>query len=141
MRARSSTGPAVARVAIVDTDQATGQARPGARLAPRKGRRRTYRLDVDVDADSPVEAFESDSFIQVSVFATVMRTIMLFEGPDGVGRRIPWSCGPRLTVIPRAGLNENAQYVRETASLEFFSFPSADGYTRPLGPLPRRGHP
>ena len=99
-------GPAVARVAIVDTDQETGQARPGARLVSRKGRRWTYRLDVDVDADLPVEAFESDSFIQVSVFATVMRTIMLFEGPDGVGRRIPWSCGPRLTVIPRAGRRE-----------------------------------
>jgi hypothetical protein len=121
-------GPATARVAVVDTDAETGRVRPGARLQKRRGRRRSYELGVDLDADSPVEAFDSDAFIQVSAFATVMRTIMFFEGQDGVGRRIPWSCGPRLTVVPRAGLLTNAFYDRDSASLRFFSFPSPQGY-------------
>ncbi len=121
-------GPAGARVAVVDTDAETGVSRPGARLEPRRGSRRYFETGGTWDADTPAEAFESDAFIQVSAFATVMRTLMLFEGPDGVGRRIPWACGPRLTVVPRAGLQANAFYDRETASLRFFSFPSKDGY-------------
>jgi hypothetical protein len=122
-------GPATDRLAVVDTDAETGAVRSPARLAPRQARRRSYDIGVTLDADSPVEAFESEAFIQVSAFATVMRTIMLFEGPDGVGRRIPWQCGPLLTIVPRAGSLANAFYDRGAASLRFFSFPSDDGYT------------
>ncbi len=72
---------------------------------------------------------ESPAFIQVSVWATVLRTMYLYEEADALGRPISWGFpAPQLLVIPRAGWLENAFYERRSHSLQFFSF-KADGRT------------
>ena len=71
---------------------------------------------------------ESRAFNQVSAFATVMRTIRLYEEPDTLGRRVRWAFpGEQLIVLPRAGWGENAVYVREQGRLEFYYFQSRNG--------------
>ena len=61
------------------------------------------------------------AFIQVSVFATVLKTMRLFE--DALGREVRWAFeGTHLFVVPNAGTWRNAFYDRETHSLQFFSF-------------------
>jgi hypothetical protein len=110
-------GPVTPRVAVIDLDPTTEQLEPGAVFLPPEGGRTlgAYRADKS--------KITSNHFIQVSVFATVYRTIYLFERPDTLGRRIAWGFGgPQLLVVPRAGWLANAYYERSSHSLQFFSF-------------------
>ena len=132
-------GPVAARVAIVDLDAESGTLRPGARFRHPKGTRKgTY--EVDAAALEPVPApadLEVDSYVQVSTFANVMLTLQFFERADMVGRRLRWAfASPQLLVVPRAGVMDNAFYERETGSLQFFSYPAADGELRPTALSP-----
>ena len=57
---------------------------PGAVFQPPGGNRTLGRYDVDRDD------VMSSTFIQVSVFATVYRTMYLFEQPKVLGRKVRW---------------------------------------------------
>ena len=114
-------GPVTPRVAIVDLDPSTEANVEPARFLPPEGRRKHGEYHVDATD------IESDAFIQVSTFATVLRTMYMFEEADTLGRRVSWGFdAPQLLVVPRAGWWENAYYERRSHSLQFFSFMSGD---------------
>jgi hypothetical protein len=110
-------GPVSTRVAVLDFDEKTGALHPPV-LLDRTGKRAEY----DVPRTPTDRQFQS-----VSAFATVMRTIALYESAEVLGRRIRWAFdGPQLLVVPRAGTWKNAYYERESHSLQFFSFAGRD---------------
>ncbi len=112
-------GPVTRRVAVLDFDDATGKLRNGAKFLPPSGRAKTGKYQV-TKGD-----IYSDAFMQVSVFATVLKTMYLFEDEQTLGRDLLWSFdAPQLLVVPRAGLLPNAFYERESHSLQFFYIPS-----------------
>lgn len=112
-------GPATDRVVVLDRDLVTGKLFSCRFCPPAKGRV-LGRYDIAHPVDTASRAFN-----QVSVFATVLKTIYMYEEPDTLGRRIRWAFdAPQLIIIPRAGRRENACYQRETHSLKFYSFPS-----------------
>jgi hypothetical protein len=119
-------GPVSRRVAVLDFDETTGHVVPGARfLRPAAGRELGgYELRKPGD-------LAARDFNQVSVYATVLKTMNMFEHQDTLGRKIVWAFdAPQLLVVPRAGEMHNAFYERESHSLQFFFFPSArDGRT------------
>jgi hypothetical protein len=111
-------GPATRSVAVVDRDLVTGVVYPPAKYIPPRRGRVLGRYGIQ-------EPYQVDSrtFNQVSAFATVMKTIQMFEERDALGRRVGWAFGtPQITVLPRAGWGENAFYRRERGSLEFHYF-------------------
>ena len=96
-------GPISKRVAVIDFDETTGALRNGIRFIPPPRR----------------------DLLAVSVFATVIKTIGLFEKKDALGRAVTWAFNhPQLLVVPQAGRMSNAYYERESRSLQFFFFPS-----------------
>jgi hypothetical protein len=111
-------GPVSRRVAVLDFDPQTGQILPGARYVP-PGKKKLGCYDVPER-----EGIYGRTFQQVCAFATVLRTMYLFEEPDALGRRLTWAFGsPQLLVIPRAGEWPNAFYERESHSLQLFYIP------------------
>ena len=126
-------GPVTPRVAVLDFDAESGGLRPGAKFLHQGIGKTVSCYDVDLpdinDEDALMKAFESDAFIQVNTFATVMKTIHFFESPGALGRRVTWAFdSPQLLVLPRAGVLANAFYERESGSLQFFYCPSCAGY-------------
>jgi hypothetical protein len=116
-------GPVSRRVAVLDFDPKTGEILPGARFVP-PGKKRKYGA-YELPGE---EGVYGHAFQQVCAFATVLRTMYLFEEPDTLGRRLTWAFGsPQLLVIPRAGEWPNAFYDRESHSLQLFYIPKADG--------------
>ena len=114
-------GPITPRVAVLDLDPSTEELVPGAVFQLPTGNQKLGRYDVDRDD------VMSTAFIQVSVFATVYRTMYLFEQPKVLGRKVRWGFdASQLLVVPRAGWMENAFYERRSHSLQFFSFESDD---------------
>jgi hypothetical protein len=114
-------GPITPRVAVVDLDPNDESLVPGAVFQPPNGNRTLGRYDVDRDD------MESVPFIQVSVFATVYRTMHLYERKGTLGRKVRWGFdGPQLLVVPRAGWLANAFYERRSRSLQFYSFVAGD---------------
>lgn len=115
-------GPVTKRVAILNFDPETGALTPGVPFRhPENGEAAGYVIKNPNDLNSV-------DFNQVSVFATVLNTMYMFEEPDTLGRPLTWAFdGPQLLVIPRAGEWANAFYERETHSLQFFYFqPESD---------------
>lgn len=116
-------GPITKRVAILNFDPETGALSPGVPFRrPANGR------DVAGYVIKDPHDLNSLDFNQVSVFATILKTMYMFEEPDTLGRPLTWAFdGPQLLVIPRAGEWANAFYERETHSLQFFYFqPESD---------------
>lgn len=114
-------GPVSRRVAVLDFDAATGALFPGARFIPPTPRRKIGRYEIPA-LEEGAGGIYSREFIQVSAFATVLRTMDLFEEPDALGRPLTWAFGaPQLLVVPRAGEGANAYYERESHSLQLFS--------------------
>jgi hypothetical protein len=120
-------GPITDRVAVLHFDPQTGALRPGARFNPGKklgwfenaAGENLYELRGDR------QALYTDEFMQVSVFASVLRTMDLFEKADTLGRPLTWAFdAPQLLIIPQAGQMANAYYHRESHSLQFFYFSS-----------------
>jgi hypothetical protein len=110
-------GPVTPRLAVVDLDPDTEQLEPGAVFLKPERRQKLGRYQVDRTKVS------SRHFIQVSVFATVLRTMYMYEEHDTLGRRISWGfAAPQLLVVPQAGWWANAYYERRSHSLQFFSF-------------------
>lgn len=127
-------GPVTERVAILDFDETSGELLRGTpfySLNPTKksGPRGEYRLTEKDKLYKRVEGkkkhlIESRDFNRVSVLATILKTMALFEDESVLGRRLSWAFdGPQLLVIPRAGQWANAFYQRETQSIQFFFFP------------------
>jgi hypothetical protein len=113
-------GPVSRRVAVLDFDPKTGALKRGARYVPPRSGNVLGRYDLPDPPD-----VSSSAFRQVSVFATVCKTIQMFEKNDVLGRSIRWAFdAPQLLVVPRAGKDENAYYERDSHSLQFFFFPS-----------------
>jgi len=143
-------GPACRRVAMVDLDFHTGKLRPSAKFDPRGTPYRdiaTYKVaiptkrgtrsmpwsrgsakgtDVGELGSLPLD----DTFMKVSVFGTVLRTIGLVQDPAVLGREIEWAfSGQQLLVVPRAAEMDNAFYHRESRSLQFYYGGSLHGST------------
>lgn len=115
-------GPATKRVAVVDIDADTGQRVAGARFLPPQPGRVMGKFDLPNQAQIGIE---ERGFNQVSVMATVLKTIALYEDADVLGRSVRWNFDdPQLKVVPRVGLQENAFYNRALRRLEFYFFPS-----------------
>ena len=108
-------GPVSRRVAVLDFDAQSGGILPGARFVdPGKRKLGSYECPAE-------EGIYGRSFQQVNAFATVLRTMYMFEEPDALGRRLTWAFGaPQLLVVPRAGEEPNAFYERESHSLQLF---------------------
>ena len=120
-------GPMTPRVAVLDFDETSGQLRVGAVFeAPKPGRvLGKYQCDKN-DVESP-------QFNQVSVFATVLKTMSMFERDDVLGRALTWAfAGPQLLVVPRAGEWANAFYERSSRSLQFFYFNAPDTHNKQI---------
>jgi hypothetical protein len=110
-------GPVTPRVAVVDLDPDTEELQPGAVFVPPRRNQTLGKYDVASDD------IYAPHFIQTSVFATVLRTMYMYEESDTLGRKVAWAFGgPQLLVIPRAGWWPNAFYERRSRSLQFFSF-------------------
>jgi hypothetical protein len=116
-------GPVTKRVAILNFDPETGALLPGVPFKRPAGPNddAVYEIKNPNDLNSP-------DFNQVSVFATILKTMSMFEESDTLGRPLTWAFnGPQLLVVPRAGDWANAFYDRETHSLQFFYFnPESD---------------
>ncbi|HEY7971072.1 MAG TPA: hypothetical protein VID95_13840 [Candidatus Limnocylindrales bacterium] len=110
-------GPVTPRIALVDLDPDTEALRPAVKFQPPAGSRTLGRYAANRNA------VESRAFIAVSAFATVWRTVKLFEEERTLGRTISWGFdAPQLLVVPQAGWLENAYYERSSHSLQFFAF-------------------
>jgi hypothetical protein len=114
-------GPITKRVAVLDFCQKSGELLKGARFSPPKKGRVLGSYEVNgKDIYSP-------GFIQVNVFATVWKTINMFEKDEVLGRPIKWAFpAQQLLVVPRAGEMANAYYERDSHSIQFFFFPHPD---------------
>ncbi len=113
-------GPVSERVAVIDFDADGQLVKSKARFKPPAGKK------PGLYAGASGEKIQSDAFIQVNVFATVLKTMSMFEEADALGRRLSWGFNaPQLLVVPRAGKWANAYYERDSHSLQFFYFPSA----------------
>jgi len=122
-------GPITDRIAVLDFEPETGQLAQGARFhSPLPGRVRGWYENaqgVDLYKIKEESKYYTPEFLQVSVFATVLRTMYLFERTDTLGRPLTWAFdAPQLLVVPRAGKQANAYYHRDSHSLQFFYFDS-----------------
>lgn len=122
-------GPISKRIAVLDFSPKTGALQPSARFVPAPPNRRlgwyeTASSKKNLNAVKKEEDLYSPEFMQVSVFASVLRTMYMFEKRDTLGRPLNWAFNaPQLLVIPRAGEWANAFYHRDSHSLNFFYFP------------------
>src|ERR1041384_6178836 len=113
-------GPVTKRLAILNFDSETGALSPGVPF--RQAANGEDHGDYVVKDPQDLNSLD---FNQVSVFATILKTIYMFEEPDTLGRPLTWAFnGPQLLVVTRAGEWANAFYERETHSLQFFYFQS-----------------
>jgi hypothetical protein len=117
-------GPVTRKLAVLDFDPASGSLSPAVPFELPRGSRTLGRYAIP-QTRGEVDT-RSIAFIKVSVFATVLKTMEMFQEPDTLGRALTWAFnGPQLLIVPRAGEWTNAYYERESHSLQFFQFPSA----------------
>ena len=110
-------GPVTERLAVLDFDAQTGALAQGTRFDAAAS---TYQVSPD--------AVESPDFLRTNAFATVLKTMYMFEEDDTLGRPLRWGFdGPQLLVVPVAGEWANAFYEREARCLQFFFFNSKEG--------------
>lgn len=113
-------GPVTQRIALLDFERDTGALLPAVPFRP-PARGRVLGFYEIADED---DVYASD-FMRVSVFATALKTMYMFEEDDALGRQLGWAFdGHQLLIVPRAGLWENAFYERDSRSLQFFYFPN-----------------
>jgi hypothetical protein len=110
-------GPVTERLAVLDFDPKTGELAQGTTFNAQEG---TYEVSAE-----PIEA---PDFLRTNAFATVLKTVYMFEEDDTLGRALTWGFdGPQLLVVPAAGEWANAFYEREARCLQFFFFESKSG--------------
>lgn len=130
-------GPITARVAVLDFSPKTGELMQGAYFrSPPPGKVRGWYSWTKEGAkndvyDAKADQLYSSMFMQTSVFASVLKTMHLFEEgkenteSDVLGRKLKWGFNaPQLLIVPRAGEMANAFYHRDSHSLQFFYFSS-----------------
>ena len=126
-------GPVHPRVAIVDLDANTRRLRSGASFQPQGIGKTVSCYDLSqtrLEPEFKPEDFETDSFLQVNPFATILKTLDFFEGPEMLGRTISWAFpSNQILVVPRSGEMKNAFYDRDLGSLQFFYHPAEGNYT------------
>ena len=127
---RLSDGPASDRVAVADVSDGGRAARPPARLLPPVGARHVRSFEFDEDLLDPDRVdplrLEDDTFVQLHVFACVHATLKFFE--QLLGRRVRWaSRDEQLALFPWAGTGRDAYYERESGSIRFLSYTTAEG--------------
>jgi len=118
-------GPVTDRVAVLDFDPGDDELVRGVHF--NKGKKRGWFEDEQTRdiRDYLDEEIYSPAFMQTSAFATVLKTLDLFNEQRGMGRPLTWAFNsPQLLVIPRAGEMANAYYQRDSHSIQFFYFPS-----------------
>lgn len=116
-------GPVTRRLAVLDFDPKTGILDPGVPFVRPTAKRKLggYELTEPGDVHAP-------DFLKVSLFATVLKTMYMYEEPDNLGRELTWAFGaPQLLLVPRAGEWANAFYERDSHSIQFFYFTSGSG--------------
>ncbi len=121
-------GPVSEKVAVIDFDPKTGTIESKLKFGKKGDEKKGYcycdKDGKDVNQYKGDELY-SPEFMQISTFATVLKTIELFEKHNTLGRPIKWAFpAKQLVVIPRAGKMANAFYNRDTNTLEFFYFDS-----------------
>ena len=140
-------GPACRRVAVVDLDFQTGRLRRPLPFEPTitvwKGFSH-YRVALPRSRGKVLQPWgrskergvelsqlavsNNDALLKVSVFGTVLRTLVLIQNPAVLGREISWAFpGKQLLVVPQAGELDNAFYHRDSRSLQFYYGKSAAG--------------
>jgi hypothetical protein len=126
-------GPVTSRIAVLDFDPDTGKLIKGAKFTPPKpGRKTACYANEEGKRIHEMTGNEiySPEFMQVSVFATILKVLDTFEGTrskmaNSLGRPLSWAFdSPQILVVPRAGEQANAYYHRDSNSLQFFFFPS-----------------
>jgi hypothetical protein len=119
-------GPVTRRVAVLDFDENTGALLPGVPYQQPKPGNVLGHYALEPDHKKPrYPDVTTRAFNQVSTFATVLKTIKMFEKEDVLGREVQWAFdAPQLLVVPRAGRDENAYYERDSHSVQFFFFSS-----------------
>ena len=123
-------GPVSKKVAVIDFSPENGKRLPGAHfLQFTKHKLGQY---VDSAGKNLYNASGSDlytpEFMEISVFATVLKTVYMIEDQKTLGRSLSWAFNsPQLLVVPRAGEWANAFYDRSTHSLQFFYFTPKGG--------------
>ncbi len=120
-------GPVSERVAVLDFNPESDALNQGVHF--NKGIKRGFYEDQNAKNvyDYRGDEIYSSAFMQVSTFATVLKTLDLFDEKRGMGRPLTWAFNsPQLLVIPRAGEKVNAFYQRGSHSLQFFYFPSEE---------------
>ena len=127
-------GPSCSRVAV-QSIAAGGSVGTVVRFLPQGVGRTVSCYDVGDTPDlnntrALIKALESETFMQISAFATVLKTMRFFEGPDALGRKLKWAfSSPRLRVLLHTEPSEGPFYDRDSGSLQFFPYPSNRGQT------------
>src|SRR5436190_16085894 len=104
-------GPITPRIAVVDLDPDTEELQNPIAVELPSGDRTLVHYTADRND------VLSAPFISVSSFATVWRTVKLFEEKRTLGREIAWGFdAPQLLIVPRAGWMQNAYYERSSHS-------------------------
>lgn len=113
-------GPITERVAVLDFNPETEALLPGVHFIPPPPNRKLGGYGTSLGND-----VHTNKFIQVNVFATILKTMYMFENEeDGLGRKLSWAFNsPQLLVIPRAGEWANAFYQRDSHSIQLYYFP------------------
>lgn len=115
-------GPTSSRFAVVDFNADTGKLEP-----PAVWNEKLQQFTTPDGAPLNKSKVDSPAYHQVNVWVLLQRALALFEDGKALGRRISWGFeGNRLIVVPHAGFGENAYYDRESKSLQFYYFGSAD---------------
>lgn len=140
-------GPVAKRIAVLDFHPETSEIIKGAifQPPPEDKKRGWYKNENGFNLRKMKgKQMYDPAFMDVSVFAAVLRTLYLFEGTkyaspihqkrdkdvgetlnQTLGRPLTWAFdSPQLLIIPRAGKWANAFYHRDSHSLQFFYFPS-----------------
>jgi hypothetical protein len=126
-------GPAHPRVAVVDLDAETCTLRAPARFRAKARGKTVSEYDLAglvLDPDAEPDACETDEFLKLNPFATVLKTLAYFESAEILGRQIRWAFpSEQLLIVPRAGVMKNAFYDRSTGSLQFYEHGGRGGFT------------
>jgi hypothetical protein len=125
-------GPANDDVVVLDFDPETGQPEQPMKFVPQGIGKSISCYEIgysDLGPDSEPEEFETQSFIQISTFATVLKILNFFESDDILGRKVRWGfAADKLAIIPRAGEAKNAFYDRDNHNLQFYYHTAKKGH-------------
>jgi hypothetical protein len=116
-------GPWGYRVQVIDFDASTDRLYPPLRYEEAAN----GAVQDPFAKNDPRGLVDDRRFHAQNVYALVMNTLARFE--KALGRRISWSFGHQLKVVPHAFADANAFYSRSDEALLFGYFEGGDGHT------------